>query len=978
MTAIPTAEIQVDEGLYSRQLYAIGHDAMRNMHNKRVLIGGMRGLGVAVAKNIILTGGIKEVTLWDEGFVEWVDLSSNYYAKEDDIGKNRCHAVVEQLQELNRYVTVTIHAGELTPKIIQEYHVVVLTNSVMAEWQRVNSVTHAQGITFIGCNTYGLCTRLFNDFCTFTSQDVNGEKLKTTIVVNIDVDGLVQCVESQSHDLENGDWVTFKGVEGLPINDRDFEIQYVDKWRFRIKLPEGCDGEYQKGGEVSQKKMPMTIEFKSLEESLKDPDMVLDFSHMERPGIMHDAMMAREKEPVDYGAFRKLLKVEYPDDLLERFHMTANGQLCPMDSFMGGIVAQEIVKACGLKFLPFRQWFYFDRLECLADDYKTANRDALKCRYDGQIAVFGQEFQDAMAKLHYFVVGCGAIGCDLLKNFATMGVGRLTCTDMDTIERSNLSRQFLFRNKDIGSPKSTTAAAAIRKMNPLVNITAHNNRVGAETECVYDRTFYSSISGVANALDNVEARMYMDNVCLLRKVPLLESGTLGTKGNTQVVVPFLTETYGSSRDPPEKEIPLCTLKNFPSQPEHVIQYWRDQFDGMFNKNIANLMTFLGGTEEYDKMTTSEKGIFLDSVMAATFHVPMSFEECLGSGYVIWHIQFRDEINNILKQFPADHKTEEGVAFWSGSKKCPHPLVFDTENPFHVDFVFSFACIWAHIFGLEITMTREEAVQQMMTMKPPDANATGCVVGANDADEASLSKTDKSDDELVYMMKQIKMILPKNVTIRGKPEEFEKDDDNNHHIDFITAAANLRAQNYGIDGFSRLTTKGIAGKIIPALATTTDVIASLSSMELYKLAQGFKKVDVYRNNFVNLAMAMVTSSDPIEAPGTMFRGKKYTMWDQYTLEGVEFIRDLISFFKKEFDLNVDTVMHGTATLCSPWMPADKRERRMETSIKKILNDELRANVTDDAYLTVSLDFTEDPEVDDDFELPPVRIVFAENS
>jgi molybdopterin/thiamine biosynthesis adenylyltransferase len=71
--------------------------------------------------------------------------------------------------------------------------------------------------------------------------------------------------------------------------------------------------------------------------------------------------------------------------------------------------------------------------------------------------------------------------------------------------------------------------------------------------------------GVTNALDNIDARLYMDQRCLFYQKPLLESGTLGTKGNTQVVVPHLTENYGATRDPPEKSIPVCTLKNFPHQ-----------------------------------------------------------------------------------------------------------------------------------------------------------------------------------------------------------------------------------------------------------------------------------------------------------------------------------------------------------------------------------------------------------------------------
>lgn len=88
---------------------------------------------------------------------------------------------------------------------------------------------------------------------------------------------------------------------------------------------------------------------------------------------------------------------------------------------------------------------------------------------------------------------------------------------------------------------------------------------------LYNDEFFASLDGVTNALDNVKARLYMDQRCVFFQKPLLESGTLGTKGNVQVVVPHLTESYGSSQDPPEKETPICTVKNFPHTISHTIE-----------------------------------------------------------------------------------------------------------------------------------------------------------------------------------------------------------------------------------------------------------------------------------------------------------------------------------------------------------------------------------------------------------------------
>jgi ubiquitin-activating enzyme E1 len=118
------------------------------------------------------------------------------------------------------------------------------------------------------------------------------------------------------------------------------------------------------------------------------------------------------------------------------------------------------------------------------------------------------------------------------------------------------------------------------------------DKVAPETEEVFDDEFWENLQGVTNALDNVQARLYVDEKCVYYRKPLLESGTLGTKGNVQVVVPLLTESYGSTRDPPEKEIPICTLKNFPSAIEHCCQWARDIFEGMFNKVPSDVNAYL--------------------------------------------------------------------------------------------------------------------------------------------------------------------------------------------------------------------------------------------------------------------------------------------------------------------------------------------------------------------------------------------------
>lgn len=251
-----------------------------------------------------------------------------------------------------------------------------------------------------------------------------------------------------------------------------------------------------------------------------------------------------------------------------------------------------------------KQFFYIDSLESLPEHLSEEERQPFGgSRYDNQIAVIGKTMQQKLHSLNTFLVGAGALGCEYIKNFATMGIstsGKGVMTDDDTVERSNLSRQFLFRDTDIGKAKSEVAARAAQGINRELRLETHQNRVSPETESVFDDDFWNSLDVVFNALDNVNARLYVDGRCVYFNKPLLESGTLGTKCNTQVVVPRLTENYGATRDPPEKEAPMCTVHSFPHNIHHCLTWARSEFEGLYEKGPGEATKFLADPEAYLK------------------------------------------------------------------------------------------------------------------------------------------------------------------------------------------------------------------------------------------------------------------------------------------------------------------------------------------------------------------------------------------
>lgn len=302
-------------------------------------------------------------------------------------------------------------------------------------------------------------------------------------------------------------------------------------------------GDYIDGGIVTQVKMPKTLAFKPLQIAENEAEftfMLMDLNKLNNPAQIQMAFTAyhryvekHKREPqawndADSMEFMKLcleraseLCLEVDVKLVKTFSKICTGNIASLNAIIGGIAAQEVMKACSGKFMPITQYFCFDALECLRDEEAMPKYLSQGCgsRYDSQSIVFGDDVQRRIEDLKFFIVGAGAIGCELLKNFAMMGVGcgngELVVTDMDLIEKSNLNRQFLFRPCDVGFPKSRTAARAVKAMNNELNIFHHENKVCAETENVYNEVFFENLDGVANALDNIDARLFVDRKCVI-------------------------------------------------------------------------------------------------------------------------------------------------------------------------------------------------------------------------------------------------------------------------------------------------------------------------------------------------------------------------------------------------------------------------------------------------------------------------------
>ncbi|AFN82702.1 ubiquitin-activating enzyme E1 [Encephalitozoon romaleae SJ-2008] len=983
-------DVEIDESLYSRQLYVVGKDAMKKMMSSKVLVMGLDGLGQEIVKNICLAG-VSKVGLFDDRVVSEEDLCTGFYLRREDIGKPRDSSVVSRFRSMNEYVDVNV-VSEV--KSFEEYDVVVVCNECYGEQIRLNEMARKDKCMFIGCQVRGLFSQVFCDFgAEFICVDRTGEIPVSGMINDISEDGVMTVVDGQRHNLEDYDIIKITQCE--EYEGRHFRVKVISPTQVMLQSVDGVrmfeeEAEFKAekfkavyGGDFEQQKKPVMISFKPLGRTIDEPS-ILGFNHEveERNLVVHKCFVAlgeymeQDKQEVDGEGFLSFFVRKYKshfefEGLIRSFGKQCMGTLMPMCSVVGGFVAQEILKGVGSKFTPLHQFFYFDAADAIPKDSEDSGKEY--GRYGPMVRCLGKECVERLFNLHVFMVGAGAIGCEHLKNMVMCGIGhngRISVTDMDAIEQSNLNRQFLFRSGDVSSMKAEVAVREAMALNQdflqvssdekkveekgvsevtngmsnnessQSNLVYYNLKVGKETEGVFSDRFFQSVDAVATALDNVDARMYMDGRCVVNRKFMVDAGTSGTKGNVQVVVPFHTESYGSSQDPPEKSIPLCTIKNFPYAIEHTIEWARSEFEFKFHDEILLIKEYLSkektNTESERKEDQSNE--IIEDVVEK---IPTNAKECIRNGILLFVKLFHTSIKNLITAFPPDSKTKEGQVFWMPPKRAPRTINFDVNNDLHILFVQSTANIFSLNFGIKQHISKEMVAEFVKNEILVEEFST--VADSICAEESSKPYVD-----------------PSIIT----PCIFEKDDDTNFHVDFLYAAANLRAINYKIKQADRLTVKGIAGRIIPAIATTTAVVSGLAILEMIKYALGVEHIK-HKNSFLNLALPFFASTDPVEPAKQSYKieNKKYTftLWNRLEYKDSK-LGTILRAFEIQFKRKISMVTAESALIY--WDFDSKYADNLEKTVGELVDRK-----PDELF--VVLDVITD---DDEGEFPRIVVVF----
>ncbi|XP_061362188.1 SUMO-activating enzyme subunit 2 [Gastrolobium bilobum] len=387
------------------------------------------------------------------------------------------------------------------------------------------------------------------------------------------------------------------------------------------------------------------------------------------------------------------------------------------------------------------------------------------------------------------MVGAGGIGCELLKTLALSGFPDIHIIDMDTIEVSNLNRQFLFRQSHVGQSKAQVARDAVLKFRPHINITPYHANV---KDPEFNVDFFKQYNVVLNGLDNLDARRHVNRLCLAANVPLVESGTTGFLGQVTVHIKGRTECYECKPKPAPKTYPVCTITSTPSKFVHCIVWAKDL---LFAKLFG------------DKNQENDLNVRSSDAASSSENVADVFER----------------------------RQDEDIDQY-GRK------IFDHVFGYNIELALSNEETWKNrnrpkpIYSKDVLS--DELAQQNGNLDKSYASDDELSVSAM----ASLGMKNPQDiwslrENSRIFLEALRLFFMKREKVIGNLS-FDKDDQ--LAVEFVTGAANIRAASFGIPLHSLFEAKGIAGNIVHAVATTNAVIAGLIVIEAIKVLQNDTK------------------------------------------------------------------------------------------------------------------------------------------
>uniref|UniRef100_A0A8R1UCL2 SUMO-activating enzyme subunit n=1 Tax=Pristionchus pacificus TaxID=54126 RepID=A0A8R1UCL2_PRIPA len=421
-----------------------------------------------------------------------------------------------------------------------------------------------------------------------------------------------------------------------------------------------------------------------------------------------------------------------------------------------------------------------------------------------------REKQTAMlAEKKVLMVGAGGIGCELLKNIVLAGFRDIHVIDLDTIDVSNLNRQFLFRREHVGKSKAEVATAAGLRIAPdaEVKIVFDHDSIFSEK---FNYEFFKQFAFVLNALDNRSARNHVNRMCMSTHVPLIDGGTAGYLGQVRTMVRGATECYECvPKDENKKSFPGCTIRNTPSEHIHCTVWSKHVFNQLFGEVDIDddVSPDMDDEEAKEKLEVTDEGM---------------------------------ESGDGPKEEGGDAKLEEeeeeGGKGEEQKEKPSNTRMMAEESGYNPEIIFNKLFVDDIHYLLKMAnlwKERRPPVPQPFGELATENAGSSTISTAAQMDPAQRVWTPAENGD--EFRKAVEELRVRKAAAPDGILSWDKDDD--AAMRFVAACANIRAVIFGIPMKSLFEIKSMAGNIIPAIATTNAIIAGIMTVDALRIAAG---------------------------------------------------------------------------------------------------------------------------------------------
>lgn len=437
------------------------------------------------------------------------------------------------------------------------------------------------------------------------------------------------------------------------------------------------------------------------------------------------------------------------------------------------------------------------------------------------------ELRQKIEQSKILLVGAGGIGCEVLKNLTLTGFNSIDAVDLDTIDVSNLNRQFLFNKSNVGQSKSKVAIEIAKKEYALSTDGLQLNSIHKSILLSeFDVDFFRQYSFVINALDNRAARSHVNRMCLSAEVPLLESGTAGYTGQSKLIKNSLTACYECDGIQKEgRTYATCTIRNTPSQPIHCIVWAKHLFHQLFGEDDPdNDVSPQMDAEAMVSSSDSNKSLHMNGNNGLSEHKNDSRETS--------HQNVNGVVPSDQEDKPKSHtlSTRE----WATLNNYDPVLLIQKLYNDDIKYLLSMDNLW-----------KERA-------KPIPLDYINLIKDSHDEPHCSRAIDDEnlklgnqrlwSPKECVDILSDCVEKLHQRMKISGF-QQWDKDDE--IALNFVVAASNLRSKCFSIERKSPFDVKSLAGNIVPAISSTNSIIGGLLVLQAIRLLKSIPVGQEYR-------------------------------------------------------------------------------------------------------------------------------------